>query len=131
DDPQRLVNFFAAMSELRAAGQILAYHDRSDGGLFVTLAEMAFAGHCGVDASLACEAHAAAAALFSEELGAVIQVRAAELERVLSTLARHGLGELSREIGRVTAQDRVRILAGGVTVLDETRTDLHRAWSET
>ena len=53
DDPQRLRSFFAAIGELRRAGLLLAYHDRSDGGLFATLAEMAFAGHCGLDVAAA------------------------------------------------------------------------------
>ena len=55
DDPRRLLNFTAAMAELRREGLVLAYHDRSDGGLFATLVEMAFAGHCGLDIALPVE----------------------------------------------------------------------------
>jgi phosphoribosylformylglycinamidine synthase len=130
DDPARLAAFFAAMAELRAAGSVLAYHDRSDGGLLVTLAEMAFAGRCGLDVDLG-SVRSPAAALFNEELGAVLQIRRADLDAVQATLARHGLAGLARAIGAPTARDRVVIRACGALVLDETRTELRRAWSET
>ncbi|XPE47786.1 AIR synthase-related protein [Shigella flexneri] len=71
-----------------AARKLLAYHDRSDGGLLVTLAEMAFAGHCGVEADIATLGDDRLAALFNEELGAVIQVRAADRDAVEAILAR-------------------------------------------
>ncbi|VTO26378.1 phosphoribosylformylglycinamidine synthase [Klebsiella pneumoniae] len=69
------------MQALVAQRKLLAYHDRSDGGLLVTLAEMAFTGHCGVEADIAALGDDHLAALFNEELGAVIQVRAADRER--------------------------------------------------
>jgi len=69
--------FFRTLGAAIGAGEVLAYHDRSDGGLFVTLCEMAFASHCGIQVTLA-EQDEARAALFAEELGAVIQVRAAD-----------------------------------------------------
>jgi phosphoribosylformylglycinamidine synthase len=131
DDPKTLANFFAAIVELRAAGSIIAYHDRSDGGLFATLAEMTFAGHCGADIDLGVEVRDPTAALFSEELGAVLQVRTSDVKSVLSVLDRHGLATMSRVIGKVTKEDRLRIRSGGESLLDESRTDLHRAWSET
>ena len=131
DDPQTLANFFAAITELRTAGSIVAYHDRSDGGLFATLAEMAFAGHCGIDVDLGTAARDPNAALFSEELGAVLQIRTRDAKAVRDVLDRHGLASMSRVIGTVNDGDRVRIRAGGVSLLDESRTDLHRAWSET
>jgi phosphoribosylformylglycinamidine synthase len=131
DDPQVLANFFSAIVELRAAGSILAYHDRSDGGLFATLAEMAFAGHCGVDVDLGVDVRDCVAAAFSEELGAVLQIRVSDVKSVLSVLDRHGLSTMSGVIGKVTNEDRVRIRSGGESFLDESRTNLHRAWSET
>ncbi|WP_016594000.1 phosphoribosylformylglycinamidine synthase, partial [Yersinia pestis] len=73
---QQLAGFFNAMQRLVADQHLLAYHDRSDGGLLVTLAEMAFAGHCGVTVDIQSLGNDALAALFNEELGAVIQVRA-------------------------------------------------------
>ena len=130
DDPALLARFFAALVELRAAGLVLAYHDRSDGGLFVTLAEMAFAGHCGVDVDLG-KVASPPAAVFAEELGALIQVRNADLAAVQAILSRHALGSLSRTIGSAGAGERIVIRAAEATLLDESRTDLRRAWSET
>jgi phosphoribosylformylglycinamidine synthase len=131
DDPARLASFFAAVVELRAADLMLAYHDRSDGGLFATVAEMAFAGHCGVELDLAADSASAAAALYNEELGAVLQIRAADAQAVRQVLERHGLARFASVIGRVTTADRVAIRASGKVVLDETRTALRRAWSQT
>ncbi|HET9448407.1 MAG TPA: phosphoribosylformylglycinamidine synthase, partial [Steroidobacteraceae bacterium] len=131
DDPARLAGFFAAIAELRAAGFALAYHDRSDGGLFATVAEMAFAGRCGVELDLSADAGSVAAALFSEELGAVLQIRASDTQAVREVLERHGLARFTSVIGRVTDADRVIVRAGGKVVLDEPRTALRRAWSET
>src|SRR5688500_5467668 len=99
DSPERLLNLAAALAELRAQGLVLAYHDRSDGGVFTTLVEMAFAGHCGLDIKLPAGANGAAGALFSEELGVVLQVRAAQLEAVKTVLARNGLDGLSHVLG--------------------------------
>jgi phosphoribosylformylglycinamidine synthase len=76
DDPALLKGLFAAVQELAAAGLIAAYHDRSDGGLFVTLAEMAFAGGVGLDIEIGGLGEDPLAGLFAEELGAVLAVRA-------------------------------------------------------
>src|SRR6202030_2551449 len=78
DEPQRLRRFAAALAEARAAGMLRAYHDRSDGGLFVTLLEMAFAGHCGLDIALPAARGTALAQLFSEEPGVVVQILAGD-----------------------------------------------------
>ncbi len=132
DDPQRLRAFFDAVVRLRREGLLLAYHDRSDGGLFVTLCEMAFAGHCGVEADVgALDEACAVAALFAEELGAVVQVEAAAEARVLTVLREAGLGACSRVIGRVITEDRVTITRGGEGWYEAGRTELRRAWSET
>ncbi len=110
DDAQRVRNFFAAIARLRGAELLLAYHDRSDGGLFVTLAEMAFAGRCGLEVEIDSGGPGAAvAALFAEELGAVLQVRAEDEARVLAVLHEAGLGESCRVIGRVVTEDRISI----------------------
>ena len=129
DDPALLRGFFAAIVALRAEQWALAYHDRSDGGLFVTLVEMAFAGHCGLDIEFA--AADPAAALFSEELGAVVQIRATDLDRALALLRRHLPPEAVAVVGRVTSDDRICMRVGGNIVLDQTRTALRRVWSET
>jgi len=132
DDPALVRALFQALAELRAAGAVLAYHDRSDGGLFVTACEMAFAGHVGVtlDADAIGPGPAGTlAALFNEELGAVLQVRAADAAGALGLLRRHGLD--AREIGRVNAQDEVVVTGGGGVLLRESRVALQRAWAET
>ena len=130
DDPQRLLSFTAAMAELRREGLLLAYHDRSDGGLFATLVEMAFAGHCGLDIALPVERGPALAQLFCEELAVVLQVRAEDEQRLVEILAKHGLERNSLYIGTPTPELRVRMRVGDA-LLDEQWVDLRRAWSET
>lgn len=132
DDPERLRAFFGALGELRQADLVLAYHDRSDGGLFVTLAEMAFAGHAGLEIDLdgiASGARDVLGTLFAEELGAVVQVSVSHLDAVLAVVRGHGLAPAV--LGSATTDDVVRFRAAGHEVLAETRIDLQRAWSET
>jgi phosphoribosylformylglycinamidine synthase len=132
DDAGRMRKFFEAIVRLRAEELALAYHDRSDGGLFVTLAEMAFAGRCGLEIELGSAGGArTVAALFAEELGAVVQIRAADESRVMAILFEAGVGELVSVIGRVVAQDLVTIRDARGEVLSVSRTELRRAWSET
>lgn len=130
DDPALLCGFFAALRDLRARDLVLAYHDRSDGGVLITLLEMAFAGHCGLDVRLPASASAPLAALCAEELGAVIQVRASEVDDARAALALHGLGEHSHDIGAPAAGDDIRIVSGNVE-LRASRLELRRIWSET
>ena len=132
DDPARIRGLFDALAELRRDGLVLAYHDRSDGGLFVTICEMAFAGRAGVtiDAAALCESDdGLVAALFAEELGAVIQVRRADIDAVLGALRTRGLD--ARAVGRVTEGDEIRVVRGSDVLFSDSRTALHRAWSET
>ncbi|WP_224247411.1 phosphoribosylformylglycinamidine synthase [Hyalangium gracile] len=129
EDPAVLRGFFAAMQELNAAGVVLAYHDRSDGGLLATLCEMAFAGHCGLDLDLGGLGKDALAALFNEELGAVLQVRAADLGRVREVLARHGLGSAAHELGRPRTELEVRLRHGEQTLLEVPTMALRQYWS--
>jgi phosphoribosylformylglycinamidine synthase len=132
DDPALLLGFAAGLRELRAADRVLAYHDRADGGLFATLVEMAFAGHCGLEVELPEARGDAFAQFFSEELGVVLQVRAADVAAVRDTFARHGLGdEVVLALGTPDAREqRIRIRAGAQQ-FDESWEDLRRAWSET
>ncbi len=125
DDPALLRGFFAAM---RACEGLLAYHDRSDGGLLVTLLEMAFAGGCGLEVALP-EGDDDAAMLFNEELGAVLQ--AADVDAVRAAFAAQGLGDCVHVIGRAVAGDRIVIARGGRTLLDAPRSELRALWSET
>ncbi len=131
DDPDALVRGFNTLQALNADGLLLAYHDRSDGGLFATLAEMAFAGHCGLEVELDALGADPLAALFSEELGVVVQVRAQDRDAVLARLREAGLGRYSHVLGRPAAHDRLVLRAHGRVLLDESRVDLQRAWQET
>jgi len=131
DDPALLKGFFAAIQELSAAGALAAYHDRSDGGVFVTLAEMAFAGGVGLDIEIGGLGDDPLAGLFAEELGAVIAVRAADVARVREVLGRHGLGDTVRALGHVQRGDRIILRRDGRTVFEERRSILRGIWSET
>ncbi|HEX7417761.1 MAG TPA: phosphoribosylformylglycinamidine synthase, partial [Steroidobacteraceae bacterium] len=130
DDPAQLLQFAAALRSLKDERLILAYHDRSDGGLLVTLLEMAFAGHCGLDIELPRERGGALEQLFSEELGAVIQVAATARQRVLELLAQHGLSAHAFAIGRPSGEDTLCIRVGEER-LAESWQDLKAAWSDT
>ncbi len=132
NDPALIKAFFSTVQLLNSEGKILAYHDRSDGGLFVTLCEMAFAGHCGVEVSIdAIAGNGIAAALFSEELGAILQVRAADTAAVLSAFSRANLQDCVHDIGELADDDHVRFDCGGREVYGERRAVLQRFWSET
>ncbi|WP_431190924.1 phosphoribosylformylglycinamidine synthase [Kosakonia cowanii] len=128
---EQLKSFYDAIQALVADRKLLAYHDRSDGGLLVTLAEMAFTGHCGVNVDIAALGNDRLAALFNEELGAVIQVRAADREAVESVLAAYGLSDVVHYLGRAVEGDRFVIEADGQTVFSESRTTLRMWWAET
>ena len=130
-DAKQLAGFWHAIQTLVADDKLLAYHDRSDGGLLVALAEMAFTGHCGVEADIAALGSDALAALFNEELGAVIQVAAADCAAVEQVFAAHGLGESVHVLGRAVAGDRFVITAGDSAVYSESRTTLRTWWAET
>ncbi|PPD56348.1 MAG: phosphoribosylformylglycinamidine synthase [Methylotenera sp.] len=127
DNPEQLKTFFAGIQQLNVDNKLLAYHDRSDGGLFSTLTEMAFAGHCGLDIDISSLDGDAVSALFNEELGAVIQVRAAEVDTVLT----HFKGLSTQVIGSVTHQNQIHISQNGHTIFADSRVNLHRMWSET
>jgi phosphoribosylformylglycinamidine synthase len=151
DDPAELKRFFAAVQALGRDGLLLAYHDRSDGGLFAAACEMAFAGHCGVtlNLDLLCydplahdvdgnerrpelmrgrDLERVLGALFAEELGAVLQVRADDRDLVMKRLAAAGLH--AQAVGAPNDRDEVRLVRNAKPVLAETRIDLQRTWSE-
>lgn len=118
-DVQQLAGFFNAMQRLVADQLLLAYHDRSDGGLLVTLAEMAFAGHCGIDVDIHSQGNDSLASLFNEELGAVIQVGAEQREAVEKVLAEHGLANCVHYLGRAVEGDTFAIRRGTELVYSE------------
>ncbi|TMP81585.1 phosphoribosylformylglycinamidine synthase [Pseudoalteromonas phenolica] len=131
DSPELLKGFYEAMQALVADEKLLAYHDRSDGGLFTTVAEMAFAGRTGVTVNLDSLTGSNIEALYNEELGAVIQVHNDDLAAVEAVLADNGLAAISHTIGKLNAEDKVIFNRGGEVVLANTRTELRTIWAET
>ncbi len=129
DDPKLLSGFFNAVQQLLEDKKIIAYHDRSDGGTAITLLEMAFAGHCGLDIDLG-SGGTVHGALFAEEAGAVVQVRASDLSDVMAIFAEHGLGDLVQNIGSAVAGNDVQMRFAGSVVLHGQRLDFHRKWQE-
>jgi len=152
-DAQKLKAFFSIMQHLNRAGIILAYHDRSDGGLFATVCEMSFAGHLGVSLNLdslcfdplmndvdGIERHPEivdgrmrdrmVAALFNEELGAVIQVLRDDRETVMHAFREAGLSACTHMIGTLNKRDEIRIWRNAKLAFGATRTELQTAWSE-
>jgi phosphoribosylformylglycinamidine synthase len=131
DDPQALKRFFALIQEMNQQGLLLAYHDRSDGGVFATLCEMSFAAHVGVRVDLAECGDDSTAALFAEELGAVIQVRHNDIETIATRFKEAGLGRYTHVIGALNNDDRIVISNGSQVSFDRSRVELQRIWSET
>ena len=131
EEPELLRALFDLVQTLNREGRILAYHDRSDGGLLAALAEMAFAGHAGVDVDLSGLGEDPVAALFSEELGAVLQVHEEDLEEVLELAEEMGIAELVHVLGEVTIVQRIVLRHQGEVLFEDDRVTLHRAWSET
>lgn len=130
DNAAQLKDFYNAVQTLVAEQQVLAYHDKGDGGLLVTLAEMAFAGHCGLDVNIAPLGDDHLAILFNEELGAVLQIRNDDLDSVLTTLANHGLQSGCHVIGTVMDSDTLRITSDQQVVVERKRTQLRTIWAE-
>jgi phosphoribosylformylglycinamidine synthase len=128
DDPARLVSLWNWMRALRAAGVALAWHDVSDGGLAVTLAEMALAGHCGVQVTL--RGGDPLTALFAEEPGGVVQIAERDWPAVQALVAEHGLQGHVRVLGRATPEARFQVTVAGERILDEAMVDLHQAWGQ-
>jgi len=155
DQPEDLKAFFAAIQTLNREDKLLAYHDRSDGGLYATLCEMAFAGRAGLSVNLDILAmdggHAAdqgdaknwagqiperrneltLRALFNEELGAVIQVRTEQRSEVMDVLRAHQLGACSHIIGKVNAGDSIEFTRDVKQIYAAKRSNLHQIWSKT
>ena len=129
DEPGCLRQFFQIIQELNENNLVLAYHDRSDGGLLATVAEMMFAGRQGASLHLNGSGHDVLAQLFSEELGAVLQVADSKLAETLAVLDKHDIA--ASLIGRVESDDQLTIRNGDELILQMDRVSLQRAWSET
>jgi phosphoribosylformylglycinamidine synthase len=158
EDPQQLKALVAAINELRAGDQLMAYHDRSDGGLWATVCEMVFAGQVGVSLNIdmlitegdgISDSRAeygdsknwasqvsgrrdelALRALFNEELGAVIQVRAAARDQVMGILRKHGLSRYSHVIGRTNSSRTVEVWRDTKAIFSAPLGELQQAWDE-
>jgi phosphoribosylformylglycinamidine synthase len=158
DDPQQLKALVNAINQLRGEGKLLAYHDRSDGGLWAAACEMAFAGHLGLSLNIdmlvtegdgisdsraeygdsknwagqvsARRAELSLRALFSEELGAVIQVPTAVRNEVMQTLREHGLSKHSHFIGKPNDRGIVEIWRDAKAIFSAPLRDLHQAWDD-
>lgn len=150
EDPALLNGFFAAIQELLAAQKLLAYHDRSDGGLITALCEMAFAGQCGLDLSLSRlsakassentwsekglpkdDAVAIRAQLFCEEAGAVVQVSTSELQHVMACFERNGIAKLITDIGAPHSGHVLEVNSGTTQYLSCDLREMQKIWSET
>jgi len=158
DEPALLKNLVNAINELRAQHKLLAYHDRSDGGLWATVCEIAFAGHTGVSLNVdllvtegdgigdsraeygdsknwasqisSRREQLTLEALFNEELGAVIQVKTAERDAVMTTLRAHGLSRWSHTIGKPNDRGVVEIWRDAKAQWGAPLQALHQAWDE-
>lgn len=158
DDPAQLKALVAAVNCLRAEGKLLAYHDRSDGGLWATVCEMAFAGHRGVSLNVdllvtegdgiqdsraeygdsknwagqvgARRTELTLKALFAEELGAVLQVRASDRDAVIAVLREHGLSRHSHVIGKPNDRGVMEVWRDAKAVFSAPLVQLHQAWDE-
>jgi len=158
DDPAQLKALVNAVNALRDQGRLLAYHDRSDGGLWAAVCEMAFAGHMGVSLNVdmlvtegdgitdsraeygdsknwatqvgARRTELTLRALFSEELGAVIQVPTAVRNEVMQTLREHGLSQHSHFIGKPNERGVIEVWRDAKNVFHAPLRDLHQAWDD-
>ncbi len=131
-DAEQVKNFFNATQELLEKDLLLAYHDRSDGGLITALAEMCFAGRCGAQIDISeVGADDVLAALFAEEAGAVLQIAAENTDAVKAVLAAHGLAAVSHVLGAAVTDRRLTVNNGAQLVLTENAAQLQSRWAET
>ena len=148
DSPEKFLGFFNSIQQLLAEGLILSYHDRGDGGLIATLAEMCFAGRTGASlildklvsqkseengetsSALSTTSESTLAALFAEELGAVIEIDKPKLASVMAILAKHEVSDIAHHIGNTSAEPTINIQLNKEQLFSESITKLNRAWSE-
>ncbi|MCP3674192.1 MAG: phosphoribosylformylglycinamidine synthase, partial [Gammaproteobacteria bacterium] len=131
DNAEQLKAFFTTIQSLNANDKLLAYHDRSDGGLLATAVEMMFAGACGVELNITSLDAKAVDVLFNEELGAVIQVCQSDVAEVVSQFADSGLGHCTHKIGQPSSDNQFTIKQNNETIYQNSRQDLRQIWSET
>jgi phosphoribosylformylglycinamidine synthase len=134
DSPETLKAFFNAMQILVRDEKLIAYHDISDGGLFTTVVEMAFAGHTGVDidlSQLTSKSGNDVDVLFNEELGAVIQILTSDADAIQAVFAEYGIADCCTDIGRINNEDTLRFSRDGEVVLENSRTYYRTTWAQT
>ena len=131
DDALTLKGFFNAMQALVRDETLIAYHDISDGGLFTTVCEMAFAGHTGVDIDISKLNGDNVSVLFNEELGAVIQIRESDVDVVNAVLSEHGIDDCCTDIGRINNEDTIRFTRDETVILENSRTYYRTTWAQT
>jgi len=131
DDASLFKAFYNTIQALNAANKIVAYHDRSDGGLFATIAEMAFAGRTGVSLSLDGLGADSLSILFAEELGAVLQIKEVDINVVQQAFADAGLSKLCHNIGQTNEAMKLIINYKTEVVFDGNILELQSVWSET
>ena len=129
--PEDLAACFTLVQEFLHRGRLLAYHDRSDGGLLVTLLEMAFAGHCGLQVDLGSLPGRPLAKLFNEEAGAVLQLPRDDLEAFRARAAELGLADCLHLLGEATAGDVIAVREGSASLLEDSRARLQQLWART
>ncbi len=129
DQAAVLKGFFEVTQQLVAERSLLAYHDKSDGGLFTTLVEMAFAGHTGLNVDISALAGSALARLFNEELGAVLQVSKDQAAEIIKAYTDAGVD--CHPIAELSDDGRIRIQDQGAEIYSASRTELRKLWSET
>ena len=131
DSPETLKGFFNAIQALVAQQKLIAYHDRSDGGLFTTVTEMAFAGHTGVDIDLSSLKGTDLEVLFNEELGAVIQIKESDVDAINTVFDTHGILDCCTDIGTLNNEDTIRFTRNDEEVLANSRTYYRILWAQT
>ena len=127
DDPSLFAKFFSLMNSLNKRGLVSAYHDRSDGGAFISLVEMAFASQCGLDIIVS----DIITDLFNEELGCIIQVNDKNRKTVLGELSKIGLKDHTKSIAKINASDEIVICHEDKKVFQSKRSNLQQLWSST
>ncbi|WP_370978773.1 phosphoribosylformylglycinamidine synthase [Agaribacterium sp. ZY112] len=130
DSAEEFKGFFNAVQECLQNQLLLAYHDRSDGGLFASLVEMAFTARCGLDIDIAALGGDAHSALLNEELGAVVQVKESDLAALKATFEKHGLADLLLDLGAITSDESIRFHHGDEVVYVSTRASLQELWAK-
>ncbi|MHB1543058.1 MAG: phosphoribosylformylglycinamidine synthase [Gammaproteobacteria bacterium] len=131
DDPEDLIRFWHVMNRLKGRGLVRAYHDRSDGGAWASVLEMAFASRAGLNFDCGGWNGDPVRFLLDEAPGALLAIAPDDLKTVSDAFAAFGFADRIHLLAQTHREDRVRIRAAGDTLFEASRTELHRLWSET